>query len=204
MRQPIAIATVGREPGRGAREGTIGTDVSRVEHFGADEVYDPPGPQMIPSGRAWLVVAVAVLATAPQQQAPVFRASTNVVPLTVTVLDDKGQPVRDLKASDFVVTENGKVREIVNFFPQPLAPGPVAPPPVGGVYQQRSTNIAPATRRTFVIVLGLTAHGRTSGSCEPTYKSCEGAIEFVRTQLLPQDSVALMAFHRITPFTTES
>ena len=133
------------------------------------------------------------LAVPQQQQPPVFRATTAVVPVTVTVLDEKGVPVRDLKASDFTVRENGKVREIVNFFPQPMEPGPAAPPPIGGVYRPRSTDIVPNTRRTFVIVLG----------CDVTYKSCEGAAEFIRHQLLPQDTVAIMAFHRVTSFSND-
>ena len=39
----------------------------------------------------------------PQQQVPVFRGGTTVVPLTVTVVDGKGAPVKDLTAADFTV-----------------------------------------------------------------------------------------------------
>ena len=38
------------------------------------------------------------------QQPPVFRGGTTVVPLTVTVVDATGQPVKDLTPSDFTVT----------------------------------------------------------------------------------------------------
>src|SRR5436190_23947869 len=63
----------------------------------------------------------------PVQQAPVFRGGTNVVPLTVIVLDQNGVPVKDLRQSDFTVIENKLPREIVNFFPQDLHAG-TAPP----------------------------------------------------------------------------
>jgi hypothetical protein len=93
--------------------------------------------------------------TPPPQTPPVFRGGTDVVPLTVTVTDKNGAPVRDLKASDFTVIENKSRREIVNFFPQELAPetGPV---PVGEVTPARvkESGIRPQTRRTFLIVLG--------------------------------------------------
>lgn len=135
----------------------------------------------------------------PQQQPPVFRGGTTVVPLTVTVVDEKGVPVRDLKASDFTVFENKKPREIVNFFPQELAPGPVPegdilPAPTSGASRDRS--IRPQTGRTFLIVL---AYGRIE---YPT-NALEGAIDLVRNRLLPQDAVAVMAFHRTTAFTRD-
>jgi len=136
--------------------------------------------------------AALVAQTPAPQQAPVFRANTTVVPLTVTVVDQKGAPVKDLKATDFVVFENGKQREIVNFFPQnfvPLTPGATANRTGDG-------GLTPETGRTFLIVLGY-------GRIQYPDKSLDGAIQFVRDQLLPQDQVSLMAFHRVTPFTTD-
>jgi VWFA-related protein len=132
----------------------------------------------------------------PQQQPPVFKSRTDVVPLTVTVVDEKGVPVKDLKASDFTVTENRKVREIVNFFPTELAPLPV---PAGDAVPARApapgNGLAPPTRRTFLIVLGY-------GRIEFPTNALEGAIELVN-RMLPQDAVAVMAFHRTTAFTTD-
>ena len=140
---------------------------------------------------AGLVVSAQV---PPQQQRPVFRSGTDVVPLTVTVVDAKGAPVKDLTAADFTVTENKLVREIVNFFPQEFMAGPV---PAGEVtpVRARETGIKPQTRRTFLIVLGY-------GRIEFPTKALEGAIELVN-RLLPQDAVAVMGFHRATVFTTD-
>src|SRR5262245_11902117 len=82
----------------------------------------------------------------PQEPRPVFRTGTDLVPLTVTVVDGKGAPVKDLKASDFTVTENKSVREILAFFPQELLPGPI---PVNDVSSERekSAGLRPETRR---------------------------------------------------------
>jgi len=130
----------------------------------------------------------------PQQPAPVFRGGTDVVPLTVTVVDSKGVPVKDLTAADFIVRENKKVREILAFYPQELAPIPV--PVVGDVMPTRvKSGVKPQTQRTFLIVLG---YGRIQ---HPT-NALDGAIELVN-RLLPQDVVAVMGFHRTTVFTTD-
>ena len=110
------------------------------------------------------------------------------------MVDEKGAPVKGLNASDFTVTENKKVREIVNFFPQEFAAGPV---PAGDVTPMRvkEEGIKPQTRRMFLIVLGY-------GRIEHPTNALEGAIDLV-SRLLPQDAVAVMAFHRTTVFTTD-
>jgi VWFA-related protein len=142
------------------------------------------------------LAGLTVLAQVPPQSqgVPVFRSGTDVVPLTVTVLDQKGAPVKDLKASDFTITENKKVREIVAFFPQELVPRPV---PAADTPPARTRNggLKPQSRRVFLIVL---AYGRIE---HPT-SALEGAIALVN-RLLPQDLVAVMAFHRTTALTTD-
>jgi hypothetical protein len=130
----------------------------------------------------------------PQQQTPVFRSGIDVVPITVTVTDQRGKPVTGLTQKDFRILEDGKAREIVGFYPQTLIAGN-APPPVVNV-GRHSNRLEPATRRTFLLVLG---RGRIQ---EPT-KALDGAIAFVREHLLPQDAVAVFAFHRMTAFTTD-
>ena len=135
-------------------------------------------------------------ATPPQQSPPVFRSTTTVVPITVTVLDAKGLPVTDLKASEFTVLENKQSREIVNFFPQAFAPGPVQPVSPSTVARGRLDGVVPQTRRTFLVVLG---YGRIQW---PT-NALDGAIDLVRNRLMPQDAVAVMGFHRTTNFTTD-
>lgn len=132
-----------------------------------------------------------------QTPRPVFRTSTDVVPLTVTVLDKAGNPVTDLKASDFTVIENKQPREILNFFTQTFDALPEAavmtPESLNRVAPSRA--VAPETRRTFLIVL---SYGRIQ---YPT-KALDGLIAFVKDRLLPQDLVAVIGFDRATDFTT--
>lgn len=69
-----------------------------------------------------LLVVLCLTATLTAQRTP-FRASVDVVALTVTVTGDGGRYVSDLAASDFVVLEEGRPQEI-SFFqrePSPLA-----------------------------------------------------------------------------------
>ncbi len=49
------------------------------------------------------------------QETPVFRASSNLVVVTVFVQDRQGQPLRELSRSDFTVLENGKPQAISVF-----------------------------------------------------------------------------------------
>jgi len=54
----------------------------------------------------------------PQQQPgppPVFKAAIDLVHLDVSVLDKNRRPVRDLKQSDFTITEDGKPQAIAAF-----------------------------------------------------------------------------------------
>jgi len=125
----------------------------------------------------------------------VFRSGITVVPIAVTVLDRRGQPVTDLTQADFTVIENKKPREILNFLLQRYEPGPV-PPPSAALNRVRDDSIKPQTRRTFLIMLG---YGRIQW---PT-NALDGAIDMVRNRLLPQDAVAVMGFHRVTNFTTD-
>jgi VWFA-related protein len=85
--------------------------------------------------------AVPVVAAGPQdapaaprrpEQVPTFEVGTAAVTLDIVVRDKKGRAVRDLKASDFEVFEDGVKQTIDSFrvFGRPLEEtGPVAPRP---------------------------------------------------------------------------
>jgi VWFA-related protein len=146
--------------------------------------------------RLLCAVAVVAVAFAPQQeQRPVFRSETRLIPVTVTVLDRQGRPVTGLEAADFKVFEDGSRREIGAFYPQDLVPGPVVEPSMA-IVRNRQIGLTPTTRRTFLIVLG---YGRIQ---HPT-NALDGAMKFVREHLLPQDTVGVMALHRTTAITTD-
>ncbi len=134
----------------------------------------------------------------PQQQPPVFRASTTLVPLTVTVLDKDGRPVSDLTQADFSVFENGKPRDIVSFFPQPIVARestPIAAPTPPEARAPWLPQVLPKTSRTFLFVLGF-------GRIQYPTKAVDGVLQFIRTKVLPQDAIAVLAFNRATDFTT--
>ncbi len=68
---------------------------------------------------AALVAGVGVRASTtqdrPADQAPTFRVRADVVQLDVSVLDQQGQPVRGLNATDFTVLDSGVPQPIVAF-----------------------------------------------------------------------------------------
>jgi VWFA-related protein len=56
------------------------------------------------------------------QSQSVLRATTRLVVLDVVALDEKGQPLKDLQADDFIVLEDGKPQKVSDFsFHQPAA-----------------------------------------------------------------------------------
>jgi VWFA-related protein len=145
-----------------------------------------------------VICAAALSANSPaQQQAqpPTFRAGVVLVPIDVRVVDGKGRPVTDLTAEDFTIVEDGVPQRISHFSVQDYANAPVPERPV---VRRRGVGLDPsvATRRTFLIVLG---RGRLQGPSE----GLTAVMDMVRTRLLPQDHVGVLAFDRVTDLTTD-
>jgi VWFA-related protein len=137
---------------------------------------------------------VASVASAQQQQPPTFRSRVTLVPIDVRVVDRAGRPVNDLRQEDFTVSENGVPQQIVHFSFTSLRPLP-APGGPPGLRRALDSPLSPPTARTFLFVLG---RGRQVGPG----KDVRAAMDFIRTRLLPQDQVAILAYNRTTPFTT--
>jgi VWFA-related protein len=78
------------------------------------------------------------------QSSTILRATTRLVVLDVVALNDKGQPITDLKADDFTVLEDGKPQKIRSFsFHQPAsasAPAPQTAPNIISNAPQFSSN----------------------------------------------------------------
>ena len=152
------------------------------------------------------VTACLVLASVPgvvwlraQERAPgAIRVRITLVPINVVVTDLNDRPVSDLKASDFTVLEDGVRQQISHFELQALAATAADPakPATALLRKVPTAELTPETRRTFLIVLG---RGRLQ---EPS-KGVDGLLQFVRTELLPQDVVAVFAYNRATDFTTD-
>lgn len=141
-----------------------------------------------------LSVLVAVPGATPPPQIGLPAAGQDLVPVNVYVVDRSGKPVTGLKQSDFTVLENGSPQLVSGFYSQSLTPG--APPASAALAVRKRLTLSPQPGRMFVIVIGL---GRLEGASG--YASA--LIDFVKTRLLPQDTVAIFAYDRAMPFTSD-
>src|SRR6267143_1837205 len=92
-----------------------------------------PVASSIPAGSYGSTPAIASSATTPDTPAPstpVIRVSVNLVQVDATVTDANDKVVRDLKAEDFEVLQDGKTQNITTFSyvnaPPPASPRPEA------------------------------------------------------------------------------
>jgi len=133
-----------------------------------------------------------------QQAGPpgTIRVRVRLIPVDVIVTDRQDKPVRDLKAEDFQVFEEGRPQEIRHFSIQTYStdsPRPAPPIVTGG---NPALEVAPQPSRTFLILLGRGRH-------QIPHKAVDTLIRFVRNGLLPRDRVAVFAYNRATDFTTD-
>ncbi|HZT72085.1 MAG TPA: VWA domain-containing protein [Terriglobales bacterium] len=84
------------------------------------------------AGIAALIGATAMALGAQSPPVPVFRAESHLVNLSVVATDRSGRPIRDLRASDFILEENGRPQRLLSFEPAVAAPVPPALVPTGG------------------------------------------------------------------------
>ena len=154
-------------------------------------------------GRPFIVIAAVFTVAAgwspiraQQAQQPTFRTGVTLVPLDVRVLDSRGRPVTDLRADDFTILEDGVPQTLAHFSTHALTP--VSPPEDARPTLRRTAGLEdePANRRIFLIVLG---RGRLQGPS----KGLDALRELVRERLLPQDLVAVVAYHRATDMTAD-
>ncbi|MDP8981115.1 MAG: VWA domain-containing protein [Acidobacteriota bacterium] len=143
--------------------------------------------------------------TSPANKPTTFQSSTQLVVETVTVKDKSGNPVEGLTAKDFTLTEDG-VPQAIRFFEfqkleqpadAPLAPAPPATP--GRVLPQKLTHtqIAPEApgegrfkdHRLLALYFDMTAMPDAD-----QLRALTAARKFVRTQMTPQDLMAIMIF----------
>ena len=129
-----------------------------------------------------------------ERQGASAQAALDLVPVNVRVIDRAGKPVTDLKQTDFTVLENGVPQQIKHFSVEPLAPG--TPEPGAKPALRQGISLTPQRHRIFVFALGL-------GRLEEPLKGITALLQFVRTRLLPQDQVAVFAYDRALPFTTD-
>ena len=61
----------------------------------------------------WVLAAITLRAQQPPAQ-PTFRASTELIAIDATVVNDRGEPVANLTPVDFVLTIDGSPRRVVS------------------------------------------------------------------------------------------
>jgi len=137
---------------------------------------------------------VPVLAQQPEQPAPddVVRISTNLVQVDALVTDKDGNPIKDLRAGDFEVLQDGKPQKVVSVtyvdtepLAQPETPKktdkslPVAPPA-----RMRSQNLGRVL--TFVV-----DDGNCTSSRIGMIAAREALEKFIKEQMRPDDLVAI-------------
>jgi VWFA-related protein len=124
-------------------------------------------------------------------QSPVFRGGINFVRVDVIVSDKAGNPVADLKETDFEVTEDGKPQKVETFklveLDGGLMPGPDGPPRTIRTDDDEQAEAAREDVRLFGVFLD-DYHVRQLSSM-----SARQAISrFIETQLGPSDMVGVM------------
>jgi VWFA-related protein len=77
--------------------------------------------------KALAVLALTAIVAQAQQPPPTIRSRVDLVLVDVVVVDDKGNAVRGLKASDFVLRDRGKPQEIATFEETTHVRPPAAP-----------------------------------------------------------------------------
>ena len=142
----------------------------------------------------WGVTSTEAQTTQPRVPGT-FRSNVTVVPLDVRVIDERGEPLTNLRAEDFTVLEDGEPQEIRQFSRLELTPSSADTHQGPTLRTGVDTDPGPPNHRVFLIVLG---RGRLQGPS----KGLDALLEFVEHRLLPQDQLAVLAYNRATDFTT--
>ena len=127
-------------------------------------------------------------------QGPAGPVSPDLVPVNVHVVDRSGKTVADLKQEDFTVLEDGVPQQVRSFALQALEAGTASPG--AALALRKGIASAPQHGRILAILLGR-------GRLDDPAGYVTALLTFVKTRLLPQDRVAVFAYDRALPFTTD-
>jgi VWFA-related protein len=136
-----------------------------------------------------LVVALACIAGLAAQQStqpPVFRSGVEVLEVDVSVVDDSGKPVDNLRAPDFSVAVDGQQRRVVSseYISDVSAESQAAGVPVDP-YVSNNTDRRPGRLIVLVIDQNNMTLDRLRGALDSVRKFIDG--------LAPNDRLALMS-----------
>src|SRR5205085_7079785 len=147
------------------------------------------------------IMLLAALGLAQQQSNDVvFKSTSNLVVLDVTVRDKSGKEIPDLRNEDFTVLEDGKPQSISVFEFQRLSTDPAAEPPKPSIVKaapQRQATITTAAKgkvqyqdRRLVVML----FDFTSMPVPDQIRAKDAAAKFIREKMAPTDLVSIMTF----------
>lgn len=131
----------------------------------------------------------------------VIRVTSNLVNLDVMVKDKKGKAITDLKAEDFVLSENG-VRQNIEFFDSTLAGSndPGQPGTVSVSTRPREPNSLPRN------IISLVLDGQTTEGANLKHVR-DGVTKYIRERISDSDLVALFGIsgglQLLQPFTQD-
>ena len=145
-----------------------------------------------------LVATVLAGVSVTHAQQPVFRAAVELTSIDLSVVDDKGKVVTDLKPSDFTVRVDGNARAVVSadwvgLQTQETPPAPPAPPGYTG-----NEN---ATGGRLIMLVVDEPNIRVGGSL-----GIRGAVNAFIDKLQPTDRAAVIGIGQgapSTPFTND-
>jgi VWFA-related protein len=139
----------------------------------------------------WLMAASAM---AQPEQVPRFRSSVEVTSLDVSVVDDRGRPIRDLNPPDFVVRIDGNLRRVVSAewvaLTADVSAPPTPPPPDGYSTNEHSTG-------GRLIVIAVDEPNIRFGAALSISKAANAFVD----RLLPSDRIAVAGLGQGSPST---
>ena len=145
------------------------------------------------------VLMLAAVVGHSQEEAPLFRTSSNLVVVTVFAKDKKGNAVAGLKKEDFLLLENGKPQAISAFEFQRLSSEPLSGtgPLPGVVPGAGAAGVVPREgRQRFrdrrLLVLFYDWSGLDKAD---QIRALEAGREFIEKKLTPSDLVALVNYN---------
>jgi VWFA-related protein len=137
----------------------------------------------------FVAAAVLLAASAGAQPAPpVFRSGADLVRLDLRVFDANGHPIRDLRADEIELMEDGRLRPVLLFQHVEEPSGPHADVARRTIAGEVSTNQGAPRGHLYVLVFDQ--HHITSGNEQRARIAAE---RFLRTRVRPGDRVALYA-----------
>ena len=145
-----------------------------------------------------VLVALGASVSAAQQpppQPPRFQASVEVTSIDVTVVDDRGRPIADLKPADFVVRVDGNARRVVSaewisLVTPATPPAEAAPVPEGFSSNESSTG-------GRLIVIAIDEPNIRFGGAMGIARAANAFID----RLSPSDRIAVAGFGTGAPAT---